>query len=77
MHKLKVNFFYEVLKFFKINKKKFDFIGGGLKMGYWRLIQNEEEKNAIAVCSFKHDNPHTISFKIGDKLELKEESDGN
>ena len=30
----------------------------------------------LAICSFQHSNPHAIGFKIGDRLELKEECDG-
>lgn len=33
----------------------------------------------IAICSFyseEKDNPHALNFKIGDKLEVKEECDG-
>lgn len=30
----------------------------------------------IAISSFRHDNQQTLSFKIGDKLELKEECEG-
>lgn len=32
--------------------------------------------NIKAISSFHHDSPQAISFKIGDRLELKEECDG-
>lgn len=31
----------------------------------------------IAICSFIHESPYTLDFKIGDKLEIFEECEGN
>ena len=45
-------------------------------MGAWNLISNPDYKYVIAICSFRHENSHTLSFKIGDRLEVVEENGG-
>ena len=45
-------------------------------MSTWKLIKNDDSKYAIAISSFRHEHTQTLVFKIGDKLELKEECDG-
>jgi hypothetical protein len=31
----------------------------------------------LAICSFNQENAHTLAFKLGERLEIIEECDGN
>jgi hypothetical protein len=43
----------------------------------WSLTRTDEQPTlAIAISSFYHEHPLAVSFKLGDRLEIKEECEG-